>query len=150
MDKNVMPADMAEEAVGNILKDISGAAQEVISGALDRSAEMLKDSGVRYFIGKVFKQWRYGEKLTNPIITFTKELKRGAYDNLFEDEVERIHDAALRLSVFWRSTPELSADEFKSSLGHIFIQEIIIGMMGRAKSGNSDLKTAIEALSWEK
>ena len=111
---------------------------------------MMKDEHVRYFVGEALRQWKYGEELLNPLVAFTKALKRGEYDEMEEDEIDQMHQAAISLSIGWQSKPEVSADELKGNLGHLLIQEIIIRTLGRTQTEDGDLRTVLEALSWER
>ena len=144
-----MNNEAAETAIGNILKEISDNVETVTIRASEKAALMLKDAAVRRFIGKMFNQWKHGEMITNPLISFTKELKSGKYDGLREAEINHIHQAAAELSNLWKSEPEVSAETFKSNLGYLLVQETIINMVGDMKAGGSDIKTVLEALSWD-
>lgn len=147
MGKVMKDTEAAEIAIGDILKGISDTAEAVMCEANEKISKMLKNRSVGHFIGKFIKQWKFGEKLTNPLITFTKELKAGYYEDLQEEDVEHIHQAALDLSGLWRSEPEITAETFKSNMGYLLVQETILRMVGNMKAGDCDIKTVLSALS---
>ncbi len=138
-----------EAVIGNILKDISDNAGAVICEANGVVSKILTNRQAGHYIGKLIKQWKFGEKLTNPLITFTKDIKAGCYDELLEDDIELKHQAALDLSGLWRSEAEITAETFKSNLGYLLVQETIIRMIGKMEAADSDMKTLFSALSWD-
>lgn len=139
--------EIDEMVIENILKDISDIVEVIILETSGEITKMLKNKFVRHFTAKLIKQWKFGEKLTNPLVTFTKELKAGHYDELYEKDIDLIHQAALNLSGLWRSDAEISADTFKSNLGYLLVQETIIRMIGNLKADDYAIKAVLSALS---
>lgn len=149
MENTKMSTTAAEAVIGNILMDISDTAEAVICEANNKVSKILLNRSAGHYISKLIKQWKYGEKLINPLITFTKELKAGLYDEMSEEDIEFMHQAALDLSGLWRSQAEVTADNFKSNLGYMLVQETIIRMVGSMKAADCDMKALFSALSWD-
>lgn len=145
--KNTITEEAAVEMLMNILNDVSGIAVDEIFIILDMISETLSHNQVQRFIGRIFKQWAFGESLTNPLIVFTKELKGGLYDNLTEDDVDLIHEAAVSIAPLWRSNPEVSTEQMKNNMGYFLIQRFILRIIGIAQNRDSDAKPDLETLS---
>ena len=136
-------------AVKGILSSISAITGAVIAEMEQQCAELMKDKEARKFVKKTFTQWKYGYLLTNPLVLFTQGINHGDYDNLDLDITDQIHDAAVKLSVLWRSKPELNIDGLKSNLGYLIVQKTILKILGGIKAEDADMKTLLEQFAQE-
>ncbi len=136
--------DILGNSIDDMIDSLSNAANDVISDQLRDLRYTLKNDSARPFLEKTCTQWKYGEKLVNPLVYFTRQLKYGAYDGFSDKEVDRLHNAAVRLSAFWRTMPEISADELKSNIGYLIVQETILKVMADKNAENRGLKTVLK------
>jgi len=129
MYNEILIENLSEKEIEDMINKVSAVAGTVISDSMTGLKAMLKSEGDIYYLKRLSAQWKYGEKLTNPLITFTKALKGGAFDEMPEKDIDDLHDAAVSLSKFWRSKSELSSDEMKNNIGYMMVQEMIIRAM---------------------